>query len=137
MNTTTIKIPIHSFVDVITNSSSEIFVVADDNTKVLCKDLINNFLSMTGSDKKADDLFDIKLVCVLRCEETDHEDMEFQSEQERTNWCNEHDVDEYGDYVVHFSYIRVTSKSDDPAVVSVANGINSLLNSLSGIECSC
>ena len=52
-------IPVHSFVDVITNSSSEIFISADDGTVKAVKELINNLLKGVGSDKTADDLFDI------------------------------------------------------------------------------
>ena len=52
-------IPIHSFVDVITNSSSEIYVSADKNTVSAVKSIINNLLKGVGSDKTSDDLFDI------------------------------------------------------------------------------
>ena len=57
----TITIPIHSFVDLITNSSSEIFVSADANTVKAVKKLIDNILKASGSDKTADDLFEIGL----------------------------------------------------------------------------
>jgi hypothetical protein len=52
-------IPIHSFVDVITNSSSEIFISADEGTVKAVKELINNLLKGVGSTQTADDLFDI------------------------------------------------------------------------------
>ena len=57
----TTRIPIHSFVDLITNSSSEIFVSADVNTVKAVKKLIDNILKASGSDKTSDDLFDIGL----------------------------------------------------------------------------
>ena len=57
----TITIPIHSFVDLITNSSSEIFVAADENTIKAVRKLIDNILKASGSDKTSDDLFDIGL----------------------------------------------------------------------------
>ena len=57
----TTRIPIHSFVDLITNSSSEIFVSADANTVKAVKKLIDNILKASGSDKTADDLFEIGL----------------------------------------------------------------------------
>ena len=60
----TITIPIHSFVDLITNSSSEIFVSADANTVKAVKKLIDNILKASGSDKTADDLFEISLLPV-------------------------------------------------------------------------
>ena len=52
-------IPVHSFVDVITNSSSEIFTSANEGTVKAVKELINNLLIGVGSNKTADDLFDI------------------------------------------------------------------------------
>ena len=55
----TIRIPIHSFVDLITNSSSEIFVSADESTVKAVKKLIDNILKASGSDKTVDDLFEI------------------------------------------------------------------------------
>jgi hypothetical protein len=54
---TQMVINIHSFVDLITNSSSEIYVYASDGTVKAVKDLINNLLKGVGSDKTADDLF--------------------------------------------------------------------------------
>jgi len=53
---------IHSFSDVITNSSSEIFVNSNRDTIKTVKKLINYFLEKGGSDKKADDLFVFKIV---------------------------------------------------------------------------
>lgn len=52
-------IPIHSFVDVITNSSSEIFISADEGTVKAVKELIDTLLKGVGSAKTSDDLFDI------------------------------------------------------------------------------
>lgn len=56
-NKNTIKIKIHSLVDVITNSSTTIYVQCHDNTIKYAKELIDIFLQATGSNKKADDLF--------------------------------------------------------------------------------
>ena len=56
-----VNIRVHSVVAPITNSSTEIFVEATENTIENVKKLINALLSLGGSDKKCDDLFDIKL----------------------------------------------------------------------------
>jgi len=56
-----IKIPIHSFIDVITNSSTEIFVQSHKNTIKYAKELINTLLKAGGCDKKAEDLFEFNL----------------------------------------------------------------------------
>ena len=52
-----IKIKPHSIVDVITNSSTVVYVQTHDNTIKYAKELINTFLKVAGSDKKANDLF--------------------------------------------------------------------------------
>jgi hypothetical protein len=62
----TIIIPFHSFVDVITNSSTTIFVGCHDNTIKYAKELIDTLLKTMGSDKKADDLFEFEVQSVNR-----------------------------------------------------------------------
>ncbi len=57
-----LSIPIHSFVDVITNSSTVIYVQVHGKTVELMKDLVNYLLQKGGSEKTADDLFDFKVV---------------------------------------------------------------------------
>lgn len=54
-------IPVHSFVDLITNSSSEIFVSADQDTVNAVKKLVNTLLTAGGGKLTADDLFTFKL----------------------------------------------------------------------------
>lgn len=56
-----LTIPIHSFVDLITNSSTEVYVNADNGTIQAVKELINNILQGSGSTYNCDDLFDITL----------------------------------------------------------------------------
>ena len=50
------------FSDVITNSSSEVYCVYDEEGINRIKDLVNSILEVAGSDKKFDDLFEISLV---------------------------------------------------------------------------
>lgn len=52
---------IHSFVDLITNSSTEIFVEASQSTIKAVKDMVNALLRMADSTKTADDLFEFSL----------------------------------------------------------------------------
>ena len=52
-------IPIHSVVDVITNSSSVIYTEATANSVTTMKEIINDILKMAESPKTVDDLFDI------------------------------------------------------------------------------
>lgn len=53
---------VHSFVDIITNSSSEIFVEANENTIKNVKTLVDSLLTLAGSSQKSDDLFEFELV---------------------------------------------------------------------------
>ncbi len=52
---------VHSVVDIITNSSSEIYVEATEHTVKNVKELVDNLFALTGSQLKCDDVFDIKL----------------------------------------------------------------------------
>lgn len=54
-------IPVHSFVDLVTNSSTEIFVSADENTLKALKALVNNILKAGGSEVTADMMFDFQI----------------------------------------------------------------------------
>jgi len=55
------KINTHSFVDLITNSSTEIYIQANDKTIEYIKKLVDNILEAGGSSLHCDDLFDISL----------------------------------------------------------------------------
>ena len=63
---TTLLIPVHSFMDVITNSSSETFVAANDKTVVAAKAIIDLFLEQSGMSEKSDDVFTVEAVYVSR-----------------------------------------------------------------------
>jgi len=51
----------HSFVDLITNSSTEIYIEATDKTVESIKGIVDNILKLGGSNLKCDDLFTIEL----------------------------------------------------------------------------
>lgn len=55
------KIVIHSFVDLITNSSTEIYIMASEKTIETIKDIVNHLLAIGNSELKADDLFEFNL----------------------------------------------------------------------------
>lgn len=61
MNKEKLVIPIHSFIDVVTNSSTSIYVGCHDNTIEYAKELIDTLLQVAGSDKKVDDLFTFEI----------------------------------------------------------------------------
>lgn len=57
----TLRVNIHSFVDVITNSSTVIYVQCTNETTKLAKDLINTILKAANVKQTASDLFDFKI----------------------------------------------------------------------------
>lgn len=59
---TTFTLHVHSFVDLITNSSSELFAAANDRTLETVRAIINATLKAGGSTKCCDDLVLLKLV---------------------------------------------------------------------------
>jgi len=60
-NMNSISIPIHSFLDLITNSSSETYVTSDRQTVTSIKSIIDAVLKAGGSTKTCDDMFMVKL----------------------------------------------------------------------------
>lgn len=52
---------IHSFVDVITNSSTSVYQIADSSSVRYVADIINTVLSLGESNKTCDDLFKVEL----------------------------------------------------------------------------
>lgn len=61
----TITIKTHSLVDIITNSSTVIFTWASGNAEAMVLELIDEVLSVAGSDKKAADLYDIEVRVIM------------------------------------------------------------------------
>ena len=57
-----IEIKVHSFIDIITNSSSEIYVQASSRTIDSVHKLVNAILSMGNSQVKSEDLFEMELI---------------------------------------------------------------------------
>ena len=70
----TLIIPVHSVVDLITNSSSEIFVAADSKTVSTIKKLVTNIISASGGTLTADDLFNFELV--YKCVDDKYDEIE-------------------------------------------------------------
>jgi len=55
-----VKIPMHSVIDLITNSSTEIFTYSENSLEP-AKELINEILKLQGVDKTCDDVFDLSI----------------------------------------------------------------------------
>lgn len=81
-----IIIPVHSFVDIITNSSSEIYISATDNTVAAVREVVNLLLKAAGSTKTSTDLFNVRLSYMVRSEATDYAWKHFATKEERNEW---------------------------------------------------
>jgi hypothetical protein len=57
----TLTIPVHSFIDVITNSSSEVFVTCNGKTIEVVKSIIKLFLENANIATPVDELFAVEL----------------------------------------------------------------------------
>lgn len=53
---------LHSFLDLVTNSSTEIFISANESTLKAIKNLVNDILKAGGSEVTADQMFEFSLV---------------------------------------------------------------------------
>ena len=62
VNNMRLILDIHSFIDIITNSSTEIYVSVDNSAIQSIKELINGMLAYSNSNKTCDDIFDIKII---------------------------------------------------------------------------
>jgi len=133
-----VVLKIHSMVDVITNSSSVTYVTARDNSISKIKELVNNLLVFSESDKKADDLFDFKLsIDEERLEELRkdrlcddygweeaediYEEIQSKKREEPEWWDTCYEDKENID-----TYIRVTAKVNDKNVEQCAKILSSL-----------
>jgi len=56
-----IKIPVHSQIDLITNSSTEIFVHSENSVEP-ARELLKELLKLSGSDENVNDVFELSIV---------------------------------------------------------------------------
>ena len=82
---TSLKINVHSVVDIITNSSTTVYTMADEGTIKAVKEMVNALLAIGESKLTADDLFTFTLYS--------EREREYQDEKLHEN------VDEYSDKV--------------------------------------
>lgn len=118
MNINTFRLPLHSFVDLITNSSTEIYVSAHDKTISAAKAMVNKVLAAAGSDKIADDLFDFKLTVSSVDEET-WEDVEYDAKSPEGKKVLKEDEQPQLNLVV-------TAKVDSPDAKEAAKALSKL-----------
>lgn len=109
-NMTTLRIPLHSFVDLITNSSSEIFISATDSTVTAIRKLVDSLLLAGGSKFTVDEMFEITL------EDNPHYEKEDQDYYER-------------DLGQRKQIIVIKTKIDSPAATQAAGILANLTES--------
>ena len=120
-------------VDIITNSSSEIYIFAGDSTVKAVKELVDNLLKGVGSEKTADDLFVFEVVTEIdnpkpRAERLPGEGYYIEVPVDSPE--GKEAIEEYrGDFGKETS-IRVTAKAGTPESISVAA---SPLSNLTGL----
>lgn len=120
MNSITLQI--HSFVDLITNSSSEVFVSANDKTLGAIKKLVDNILAAAGSPLKADDLFEFKALV----EDDDSELVDIATPEGAKYWKT-HKNSEYSPTLS----VKVTAKAaanEAKLAAKVLSSLNSLFD---------
>lgn len=83
-------IKIHSFIDIITNSSTEIYCAANQKTVESVKEIINGILKVGDSKYTSDDLFTVE-IDLEEFEKNDYSD----SGKSYEEWVNDHDYDDY------------------------------------------
>jgi len=108
---TTLTISVHSFVDLITNSSSEVYVTANKKTVKVVKSIIELFLKNAGIERDVGELFTIELVYTGYDGETDEE------------------ADMIGESDYAPSRIRITQKTDSGEDLKK---LSDVLNKLNG-----
>ena len=105
-----INLRVHSFIDIITNSSTEIYIEATQHTIDGIYKLIDALLQISKSDLKSTDLFDIVLFDKYASDSDDEDDS---------------DDDSYKDVSV-----KVTAKDSTDENAKIAAGILSALTDL-------
>ena len=104
------NIKVQSASDIITNSSSEVFMVYDSHAFKNIKELVNAILAATGYEHTFDDMFEIKANVSedFLCENPEYAGL---SDEEILSRAYEHDNDRYDGWPVVNSY-TVTAKDE-------------------------
>jgi hypothetical protein len=129
----TITFKIHSFVDLITNSSSEVFVAASKSTVDTVKEIVNTLLKQSNSTATCDDLFDIDFVIpkgsyfINPNYDEDDEDSEEEICLKEDVYSDSPDFAKYREWKSDCenpyieTSLRVKAKNDNPETIKVAN----------------
>jgi hypothetical protein len=121
----TFNIKIQSTSDIITNSSSEVFMVYDGHAFKKIKELVNAILAATGYEQTFDDMFEIKphISEDFVCEYPEYSDL---SEEELLEKAYEHDNDRYDGWPVVDSYVVTAKDEKNEKLADILSGIDGI-----------
>jgi len=114
-----IIIKVHSFIDVITNSSTEIYCNAKDKALDMVREVINKVLKDSWSDKSFDDLYTIWYVAWGSVEWRDMDNFTKEEIENFKNWklLTEGEVGKLKDHSYNENWdwldVKVVSKNSD------------------------
>lgn len=146
------KIKIHSIIDVITNSSTEVFIFTHNKSIEILKELIDSLLNIGDSGLKADDLFEFKITS----ENQDEYAMETFADNNGLSWdelenlikngfinnpelaelWKDFDILVYEDISFDEDINILPKQTDDPSIVQAADVITKNLKSIFKYEAS-
>ena len=113
-----LKLTVHSFIDLITNSSTEIYVSAHDKTIRAAKAMVNKVLAAAGAAQTADDLFDFALTVTVTNEKTWKEsEVDVKSPEGKEALENQEQPE---------LHLLVTAKADSPDANAAAKALSEL-----------
>lgn len=109
-------IKVQTISNIITNSSSEIFVIYRKSDFEFIKEIINELLKLAGSNKTFDDLFELK---IWTTEEAEEAYAKSGSSQNFIDWCMDKDldidIDERNPYIESYT---IDAKSEEAESVA-------------------
>lgn len=135
-----IKILIQSVSDIITNSSSEIFMIYTDESVNKVKNLVNAILSSTGVPYRFDNLFSIEPSFdydnALEKYQFEKDTKGFPTNEELVKFVKDYDNEHYDDPPL-IDGIMVTPKKDTPEYQEIAKLIEEIPNMFDHAEFYC
>lgn len=124
-------VKIQSVSDIITNSSSEVFVIYDQNGIDAIKTLVNSLLKIANSKYVFDDLFDIRFIWDEIVEEYYNDDGGFEGTGQTIEEYRQHLQDErlrYGEGSPVITGIEVIPKLDTSECKEAADVLSTIDN---------
>ena len=125
----TIILPLHSFVDLITNSSSEVFVEPTEKTKDVIHEIVDVILKKDGFDLKSKDIIDVQFF-VLR----DVYDKQLDKYVEKKVYKGSKD---YSEDTCQSVQIEVTVKPEYQNIKEITDLLIKLINTIEGVSKYC